>query len=97
MPYGTLGNLRGGTRVCLMARSDGKGLISNVYLIIHQPRKDSFFIIITLRLQPTVTVIHLVLPLENPKGEDDTVIFRHCLRMVFFPSWAACSNNVWPP
>ena len=26
MPYGTLGNLRGGTRVCHMARSDGKGL-----------------------------------------------------------------------
>ena len=27
MPYGTLGNLRGGTRKCHMARSDGKGLI----------------------------------------------------------------------
>ena len=96
MPYGTLGNLRGGTRVCHMARSDGKGLISNVYFDSNVCF-DSFFIIITLRLQPTVTVIHLVLPLENPKGEDDTVIFRHCLRMVFFPSWAACSNNVWPP
>ena len=35
MPYGTLGNLRGGTRECHMARSDNQ-LIELITLLTHR-------------------------------------------------------------